>query len=139
MVLAKIPESLIIELASIVDHYGVGEAKATNDRLPYEVLHFGFGNVHQGFGLHPLSEVVDGDNDEFLLARGRRKWAKDVHSPLGEGLGGYQLCQRHGGLVLNGGVSLALVALSDKVLSFLPHGWPVVSLSKNFVAQESAP
>ena len=58
---------------------------AAYDVFPDEIRRICLGNFGKWFRLDPLSEVVDGDDGEFILPRGFRELADDVHAPLSKG------------------------------------------------------
>ena len=62
-------EVLIFELSSVVSDDGMRQSESIDDGFLDEVFHFAFGDLGQGFGFHPLDEVVDCDHYELSLTR----------------------------------------------------------------------
>ena len=80
----EISEVLIVELSSVVGNNGVWQSEPEDDGLLNEVFHLSLSDLRQGFGFHPLSEVVDRDDYELPLARRQRERIEYVDFSLGE-------------------------------------------------------
>lgn len=131
----KVPKCSIVELSTIVSDNDTGKSELIDDRFSKEILDFAFGDMLQGFCLHPFGKVVDGDNENLSLAGCWEKLIKYVHSPLDEGLGGRELSQLTSWLLLDTGIALALIVLQNKLHGIYSHSRPVVSLPSSFVGQ----
>ena len=77
-------QALVNKLSAIISYYRVRDAKSTNNAPPYKILHIFGRDGGKGFGLDPLSEVVDSHQEEFGLPFSWRKGTGNVHSPDGE-------------------------------------------------------
>jgi len=106
-------------------------SKSCDDVPPDEFLPIIISDISEGLCLDPFGEVIDLDEEP-----------SSVSSCLWEGPNYIQalLCRRPwtrkriqgpSPLMNIQGIHLALIALSDIVLSILPHAWPPISLSKN--------
>lgn len=68
------------ELATVVRDDAVGDAEATDQAL--DELHRGPGrNGLHSFHLHPLDELVDGDEEEPVVPERTWEWPEDVQPP----------------------------------------------------------
>ena len=132
-------EVLVVELSSIVGDDGVRQSESEDDGLLDEVFHLPLDDLHQRFGFHLLSEVVNYDDYELPLAGCRRKRIEYVNPPLGKGPRGDDGSQLVGGSVLYVGIPLAWFAPPNQLSCVLLHGGPVVTLSQDFVGQGLAP
>ena len=60
---------IVIELPGVVRDNNLGNSKSADDVFPYEIFGVSFCDFGEGFGLYPLGEVINGDDQEFSLQR----------------------------------------------------------------------
>lgn len=80
----ELVELSVVKLAAVVENDDPGKFEPAYNHLPDKILYLWFGNLGDGFGLDPLGEIIDGENEEFPLSRGQGKRSKDVDSLLGK-------------------------------------------------------
>ena len=100
-------ELFVVKLASIVRNYDSRQAKSAYNGLPYKVPCSLFDDLSHYFSFHPLSEVVNSDEEEFPLQGGHKKGSQDIYTPLSEGPRGTQWNEFSNWLTLNTSMSLA--------------------------------
>ena len=82
--ITKFYELWVVKLVPIVHNNSPRQIKLINNRLSYKIMDFNLDDGHQCFHFHPFGEVVDYDEQKFLLQDSDRKGFEDVHPPLGE-------------------------------------------------------
>ncbi|KAI5338862.1 hypothetical protein L3X38_018134 [Prunus dulcis] len=93
----------------------------------------------QGFGFYPFGEVVNGNHCIFYLTLALRHWANQVQSPLCERPRTHDRRERFSRDMWDVTEALAFVTLLHQCIGVLMHGWPKVSLPKDFVGERSGP
>lgn len=68
--------------------------------LPDELLDLLASNGGQGLDFHSLVEIVDGHEEEFLLCSLDWKKSNNIYLPLDEWLGGDNVMQLGGGMLM---------------------------------------
>ena len=129
----EFPELVIVELSSVVCYDCVRYAEPVDDEFQHEVFHLLFSDLGQWLSLHPLRKIFHSDHEEFLLSTCWGKRTEYVHSPLGKCPWSRDRSEVGWRLSLDVCISLAFVTSSNKFLSILVHGQPVISLSEYFV------
>lgn len=74
-------EFLFCELGSVVGHDGLGYAKSSEDVSLVETEDVMGRDVGKGFSFYPLGEVIDDNDDKFILVGSLDEWPEDVHAP----------------------------------------------------------
>ena len=85
---AEIPESDVVKLRAVISYNGLRDSKAANDVLPYEFGDIFVLDASICFCFYPFTEVICGDEQEFLLgaATGRGPTMSIPHCAKGQGL-----------------------------------------------------
>ena len=122
----EIPESNAVELRTVVGYDCLRDSKSANDVLPNEFGDIFVLNVSIRFYFYPFTEVVYGNEQEFLLGSCKRQGSHYVQPPLRKRpRAGYRLqCfiwhMRYGCL------PLAFVTLLDISRRIFLHSGPIV-------------
>jgi hypothetical protein len=90
--LAILFEEPTSELGPVVCNDTVWDPKSADNRLE-EGNSNTLGDVDHRGSLWPLCELVDGDEEETVLADGPGEWSQDIHPPYGEWPGGWNHLQ----------------------------------------------
>ena len=60
-------ESAAIKLWTVVSYNGLGDSKAADDVLPYELGDIFVFDASVCFSFHPFTEIIRGDEQKFFL------------------------------------------------------------------------
>ena len=55
------------KLVAVVYNQHLGKTKSARDGFSDEILYFGFDDMGQWFNFHPLSEIINDDEQKLLL------------------------------------------------------------------------
>ena len=90
--LAILLEEPTCKLGPVVRNDTAWDPKSTDDRLE-ESDSSTLGDIDHRGGLWPLSELVDGDEEETVPADGPGEWSQDINPPYSECPGGWNHLQ----------------------------------------------
>ena len=125
----KVLELFVCELGPVVCNERLGHAEA-GEHVPFvETQYVVRCNVGKCFGLYPLGEVIDGDDQEFFLVRPLGEWSEDIHAPPSERTRGGHRLELVGRCQVHICVALAFLTFSDVLFCVLLHSGPVVPCS----------
>lgn len=130
-------EGIIRKLFAIVRNDDLRNTKTANNIPPDEAENVTSSNCGQRLGLHPFGEIIDGDYQELDPSRCFREGPQNVDAPLNKGPGtldGNQIGLR---LASDGGESLALATLLDKLVYIISQRGPVITPPHNLLHKSS--
>jgi len=71
-------------LPTVISDDNLGKAEATDNILPYEILDIASGDCGKRFGLDPLGEIINADQEKLTLSLTGGEGADNIHVPLDE-------------------------------------------------------
>jgi hypothetical protein len=122
--LAILLEDSTCKLGLVVRNDTAWDPKSTDDRFE-ESDSSTLGDFDHRGGLWPLCELVNGDEEEPVLADDPREWSQDIHPPYSEWPRGWNHLQSLSWRVYLLCVELARLVGLYHLSCILESGWPV--------------